>query len=324
MIKSFTAKIIALIAAAACMMCLCACGEEEMPKRLDGMYSSTASVDSDTAQDETSSQQEQETSSVSEVDSKEYTAPKFKSGNYVMESTTTQDQYIYSGKNIVAFVKLTQTYTYNIKLTVNKDNSMKAVYTFSRIQTSYEDSESETMDTNDPSGNTDENKPYYDLIGQSFTVKISKDYKLSVSGIDKINEKYPDTADIVGDDNMLEIAADLFYNIDSKLKVGSSWKLEQSSITNTYKVSSVTKNSFIIDIIGGKLEVPESFTTDNGFTYNYSACEPLSGSLVINQSNRMIQEQSSYQENNGTIEYSGTTYKFTESASSVCNISKAK
>ena len=292
-----------------------------MPKRLDGMYSSTTSDDTAI---ETSSQGEQETSSADQEVSTEYTAPKFKSGNYVMESTTTQDQYIYSGKNVVAYVKLTQTYTYDIKLTVNKDSSMKAVYTFSRIQTSYEDSESETMDTNDASGNNDENKPYYDLIGQSFTVKVSKDYELSISGIDKINKKYPDTADIVGDDNMLEIAADLFYNIDSKLKIGTSWKMEQSGITNTYKVSSVTKNSFIIDIIGGKLEVPDSFTTDNGFTYNYSACEPLSGSLVMNQSNRMIQEQSSYQENNGTIEYSGTTYKFTESASSVCNISKAK
>lgn len=321
MIRSFTAKIIALIAAAACLICLCACGEDEMPKRLDGMYSSTTSDDTAI---ETSSQGEQETSSADQEDSTEYTAPKFKSGNYVMESTTTQDQYIYSGKNVVAYVKLTQTYTYDIKLTVNKDSSMKAVYTFSRIQTSYEDSESETMDTNDASGNNDENKPYYDLIGQSFTVKVSKDYELSISGIDKINKKYPDTADIVGDDNMLEIAADLFYNIDSKLKIGTSWKMEQSGITNTYKVSSVTKNSFIIDIIGGKLEVPDSFTTDNGFTYNYSACEPLSGSLVMNQSNRMIQEQSSYQENNGTIEYSGTTYKFTESASSVCNISKAK
>lgn len=321
MIRSFTAKIIALIAAAACLICLCACGEDEMPKRLDGMYSSTTSDDTAI---ETSSQGEQETSSADQEVSTEYTAPKFKSGNYVMESTTTQDQYIYSGKNVVAYVKLTQTYTYDIKLTVNKDSSMKAVYTFSRIQTSYEDSESETMDTNDASGNNDENKPYYDLIGQSFTVKVSKDYELSISGIDKINKKYPDTADIVGDDNMLEIAADLFYNIDSKLKIGTSWKMEQSGITNTYKVSSVTKNSFIIDIIGGKLEVPDSFTTDNGFTYNYSACEPLSGSLVMNQSNRMIQEQSSYQENNGTIEYSGTTYKFTESASSVCNISKAK
>lgn len=318
--KSFKISFAALIAAMACTLCLCACGKDEMPKRLDGMYSSEVSEIASDKQN-TSSQQ---TSSETQVDTAEYSVPNFKPGNYTMSSTSTYEQYIYSGKSIVSMIKTAQTYTYVIKLTVNKNGSMSAVYKFSRIQTSYEGSDTVTMDTNDKSGNTGENTPYYDLIGQSFTVNISNDFKLSISGIDKIHEKFPDTADIINNNNMLEIAADLFYNIDGKLKTGSSWQLEQSGITNTYKLSSVSKNSLMIDIIGGKLTVPDKFTTDSGFTYIYKACNSLSGSLMMNRSNRMLQEQSSYQENNGTIEYSGNTYSFTEAVSSVCNISNAK
>ncbi len=321
--KSFKIKFAALIAVWACLICLCACGEDEMPKRLDGMYSSTgAEVVSDDAS--ISSQQEEQTSSAVEADATEYSVPQFKSGDYTMSSTSTYEQYIYSGKNIVSLIKTSQTYTYAIKLTVNKNGSMSAVYKFTRIQTSYEGSDSDTMDTNDKSGNTGENTPYYDLIGQSFTVNISKDFKLSISGVDKIHKNFPDTAGIIDDDNMLEIAADLFYNIDGKLKIGSSWKMTQSGITNTYKLSSVNKNNLVIDIIGGKLTVPDAFTSDSGFTYIYKACNSLSGTLMLNKSNRMIQEQSSYQDNSGTIEYSGATYTFTESVSSVCNISNAK
>lgn len=317
MIKSVTAKISALITAVACMLCLSAC-QKEMPKRLDGMYSSNASDSADSA----NASETQTTQDVNN-NAEEYPAPKFQSGNYIMESTSNYEQYIYSGKSIISLIKTSQTYTYNIKLTVKNDNSMTAVYTFSRIQTSYEGSETLTMDTNDNSGNTGENKPYYDLIGQSFTVNVSDGYKLSISGIDKINEKYPDTGNIISDDNMLEIAADLFYNIDSNLKIGSLWQMTQSGINNTYKISKVSNERFVIDIIGGKLTVPAPFTSD-GFTYTYTACNSLSGSLVINRDNRMIQEQSSYQDNKGTLEYRGTTYDFTESASSVCNISRSK
>lgn len=318
MIKSVTAKITASITAAACMICLGAC-QKEMPKRLDGMYSSNVSDSADAV----NASETQTTEAVNNDNSEEYPAPKFQSGNYTMESTSNYEQYIYSGKSIVSLIKTSQTYTYNIKLTVKDDDSMTAVYTFSRIQTGYEGSETLTMDTDDSSGNTDENKPYYDLIGQSFTVNVSNECKLSISGIDKINEKYPDTADIINDDNMLEIAADLFYNIDNSLNVGSSWQMTQSGINNTYKISKVSDERFVIDIIGGQLTVPDPFTSD-GFTYTYTACNSLSGSLVINRDNRMIQEQSSYQDNKGTLEYSGTTYDFTESVSSVCNIAKAK
>ncbi len=321
--KSFKIKFVAVIAAMAYLMCLCACGEEEMPKRLDGMYSSTGS-EIEVDEPITSSQPSQDVSSVVEADTTEYPVPSFKSGDYIMISTSKYEQYIYSGKNIASLIKTSQTYTYKIKLTVGKNGAIKAVYTFNRIQTSYEGSESEAMDTNDKSDNKGANTPYYDLIGQSFTVNISKDCKLTVSGIDKIHKKFPDTAEIIDDDNMLEIAADLFYNIKGKLKVGSSWKLKQSGITNDYKLSSVNKNSLIIDIIGGKLAVPEAFTTDDGFTYIYEECNSLKGTLVMNRSNRMIQEQSSYQDNSGAIEYGGATYDFVESISSVCNISKAK
>jgi hypothetical protein len=315
MTKSFTAKITALATALACLVCMSAC-QKEMPKRLDGMYSSAADTSSSAANTDSQSD-----TSGSEESIESCPAPKFHSGNYVMASTSNQEQYIYSGSSVVSFIKLSQTYTYNIKLTVKDDNSMTAVYTFSRIQTSYEGSESETMDTNNTSDNSDENKPYFDLIGQSFTVNVSKDYKLSISGIDKINTKYPDTSDIISDENMLEIASDLFYNIDSELKVGSTWNMTQSGITNTYKVGKVSSERLVIDIIGGELTVPDTFTSGS-FTYHYTACNSLSGSLVMNLSDRMIQEQSSYQDNKGTLDYSGTTYDFTESASSVCNISK--
>lgn len=318
MIKSVTAKATAIITALVCILYLSAC-QKEMPKRLDGMYSSDSAALENSSDISDSQKNENSAADDGEV----YRAPKFKSGNYVMKSVSNYEQYIYSGKNVVSLIKTSQTYTYNIKLTVNNDNSMAAVYTFSRIQTGYEGSDSVTMDTDDKSGNTGDNKPYYDLIGQSFTVNVSDEYKLSISGIDKINNKYPDTKSIISDDNMLEIASDLFYNVNNNLKIGSSWQMNQSGINNTYKISKVSDDRLFIDIIGGELTVPEPFT-NNGFTYTYTACNSLSGSLVMNRSDRMIQEQSSYQDNKGTLEYSGATYSFTESASSLCNISQDK
>ena len=59
-------------------------------------------------------------------------------------------------------------------------------------------------------------------------------------------------------------------------------------------------------------------------SYTYTKCEPLSGSLVMSIDNRMLQEQSSYQENSGKVEYNGHSYTFKVSAASVCNISASE
>ena len=199
---------------------------------------------------------------------------------------------------------------------------MTAVYKFKRIRTGYETDEGAiATDTSDKSGRDEDNAVYYDLIGQSFTVNISKDYKITVKGIDAIHKKYPYTADIVTDENMKEVASDLFYKIGGSLKQGSSWQLEQVGLTNTYTVSSIKDGSVYVNIKGKQLEIPKPYTSD-GVKYTYKKREPLSGSLVMALNNRMIQEQSSYQENSGVIESEGKKYTFTESAASICNIKK--
>ncbi len=305
----------ALLALVCCISMLASCGEDEMPSRLDGLY--TASGE-DTSGDGTSS-----ATSSTKADDTEYSTPAYVAGSYEMESTSKYEEYIYSDDTIVAYVQSGQTYNYSIDLTVNNDGSMKAVYTFTRVRSEYNGSESYDMDTDDADAADDDSRPYYDLVGQSFTVNVAYDYTLSISGVDEITSKYPDTADIITEDNLLEVAADLFYGIDDTLTVGSTWQLVQSGVTNTYEVSSFSSDNIVVDIIGGDLSVPDSFSTDSGFTYTYSECNSLTGSLLISLSNRMVQEQSSYQDNAGTIEYNGTTYDFTESASSLCNITQA-
>ncbi len=315
---------ITVIAAMLCGMTAC---QKKMPGRLDGKYSSSdvssQALSSQTEEQESSQpESDEETAASATAKAKKYTTPPFKSGSYTMESSSVNEQFFYSGKSVVSFTRMTQTYTYAIKLTVKKDGSMTAVYTFKRIRTGYEDTDGAiTADTNDKSGRNEDNAVYYDLIGQSFTVNISKDYKLTVKGIDAIHKKYPYTSDIVTNDNMKEVAADLFYKMSGSISQGSSWSLDQVGLTNTYTVSSIKDGSVYVNIKGKKLDLPEPYTSD-GMKYTYKKREPLSGSLVIALDNRMIQEQSSYQENSGVIESGDKKYTFTESAASICNIKK--
>lgn len=311
---------VGLTALLICFGTLTAC-QKEMPKRLDGMYSSDISQE----ETETVSNPENDTENDESNDTaaaETFTVPTFKAGNYVMDSSTSYEQYYYQGANIVSRVVTTQTYTYHIRLSVKEDGSMTALYTFQRIQTGYESSESYTMDTNDKSGRDEDTAMYYDLIGQSFTVNITPDFELSITGVDKIHQDFPDTAELVNDSNLLEVASDLFYDIEAPLSVGSAWKLTQSSIGNTYRVTKVNNKNLLISITGDKLAIPDPVTMGD-ITYTYQACHPLKGSLVIDRSNRMIQEQSSYQNNTGQIDYNGAAYSFEETSSSLCTITNS-
>ena len=307
------------------LMWLTAC-QKKMPGRLDGKYSSgdTSSqpVSSQTAEEKTSAPESNDDKTApTTAKAKKYAAPPFRSGSYTMESSSVNEEYYYSGKSVVSYTRISQIYTYGIKLTVKQDGAMTAVYTFQRIRTGYEDTDGAiTTDTSDKSGRNEDNAVYYDLIGQRFTVNISKDYKLTVKGIDAIHKKYPYTADIVTNENMKEVASDLFYRIDKSIQTGSSWSLHQVGLKNTYTVSSIKNGSLYVNIRGSDQALPDPFTTEDGMLYTYTKCEPLSGSLVISTDNRMIQEQSSYQENSGRIDYNGKKYTFKVSATSVCNI----
>ncbi len=318
--RSWVFSVISAAAAMALVLTMASC-EKEMPGRLDGQYPSSGAESSEAAQDSSSGESQTSSESVSPKDVREYAAPPFRSGSYVMESSSVNEQYYYSGQSVVSFTRISQIYTYGIRLTVKKNGAMTAVYTFRRIRTGYETSDgAETTDTDDTSGRDDDNAVYYDLIGQKFTVNISKDYKITVKGIDAIHKKYPYTADIVNNDNMKEVAADLFYQIGDTVSQGSSWKLTQVGMTNTYTVSGIKEGSAFIHIKGGRPELPEPFTTEDGMLYTYTGSEPLSGSLVMSMDDRMMQEQSSYQENSGKVDYKGKQYTFKVSAASVCNI----
>lgn len=302
--------------AALCLLPLASC-QKEMPGRLDGMYSSAPS--SETASADPA---EIQSDTLPESPSVTVKTPSFRSGKYRMASTAVYEQFLRSGASVAAHIKRTQTYTYDIALTVGKDGAMKAVYTFRRVRMTYEDSETYTMDTDDKKGRDDESAAFYDLIGQSVTVNVAGDGKLTVSGVDKIHKKVPAAKDIVTADNMKEVAADLFYPIaDKTLTAGSSWQLTQSGIVNTYTVSKCADSGIVVTIAGGVLTVPEPFTVDD-IRYTYQECAPLSGSLVIDATDRAVQEQSSYQANQGTADYNGKTYAFQEISSSVCTIEK--
>lgn len=316
-----------------CLLLLTGC-QKEMPGRLDGQYpdalssavaSDEAAPDGASAEKDVSQGEEGEkpVSSAAEKEKKKTSAPKFRSGRYTMESSSVNEQYFYSGKSVISYTRMTQSYTYDIRLTVKGNGSMTAVYTFRRIRTGYETDEGAiATDTNQKNGRNEDNAVYYDLIGQSFTAHISKNYKITVKGIDAIHKKYPYTADVVTDDNMKEVASDLFYKIDGSLQQGSSWQLEQVGLKNTYTVSSIKEGNVYINIKGKQLEIPKPYSSD-GIKYTYKKREPLSGSLVMALDNRMIQEQSSYQSNTGDAAYNGAAYAFEEVSSSLCSIVKA-
>ena len=221
--RSYGFFIVTVAAVFICLFVFSAC-EKKMPGRLDGKYpdalTSSENAEKEAADEPSSAEASQKkdekktTSTSGEKKAKEYAAPKFKSGSYTMESSSVNEQYFYSGKTVVSYTRMTQTYHYGIKLTVKNNGSMTAVYTFQRVRTGYETEEGAiATDTSDKSGRNEDNAVYYDLIGQSFTVNIAKDYKLTVKGIDAIHKKYPYTADVVTDDNMKEVASDLFYKI---------------------------------------------------------------------------------------------------------------
>ena len=88
-------------------------------------------------------------------------------------------------------------------------------------------------------------------------------------------------------------------------------------------MTKIRDGTAIINIKGGELAIPQP-VTQNDITYTYRECAPLTGSVVIDLNNRMIQEQSSYQANSGDAEYNGTIYSFEEVSSSLCEITKAK
>lgn len=322
-----------VLSIAALLLSLAGC-QKKMPGRLDGKYPD-ASVSSAVAEPgdggsssgedskaSSSHAEDGEKTSASTQKDQSYASPKFRSGSYTMESASINEQYFYSGQSVISYTRITQTYNYDIKLTVKSSGAMTAVYTFRRIRTGYQTDEGTiATDTGDKSGRNEDNAVYYDLIGQSFTVNISKDYKITVKGIDAIHKKYPYTADVVTNDNMKEVASDLFYRIGGSLKKNSSWELNQVGLTNTYTVTAIKDGSVYVNIKGKKLDIPKPYTS-NGIRYTYKKREPLSGSLVMTLENRMIQEQSSYQENSGIIETGDKKYTFTESAASICNIIK--
>ena len=296
--------------------------EKEMPKRLDGMYAS------DGAAADGSSQQPDVSDEMTDADGAQpaaetFDGPRFQSGSYVMTASSVNEYKIYEGKSVVSYDKSSQIYTYGIKLTAQKSGAMKAVYTFRRIVLGYETQDgAQTADTSDKKGKNEYTAVYYDLIGQSFTVEIAGDGTLSVKGIDALHEKIPDSATVVTEDNMREMAGDLFYPLDSRLQVGSSWQLTQGGIVNTYRVASRNDKQMFVDIAGGQLTLPEPYT-QNDITYTYTSCDPLSGTLTVERSDRMIQEQSSYQEMKGTLQYGSRKLTFVRSVSSNAQIQRA-
>ena len=159
-----------------CLLLLTGC-QKEMPGRLDGQYpdalssavaSDEAAPDGASAEKDVSQGEEGEkpVSSAAEKEKKKTSAPKFRSGRYTMESSSVNEQYFYSGKSVISYTRMTQSYTYDIRLTVKGNGSMTAVYTFRRIRTGYETDEGAiATDTNQKNGRNEDNAVYYDLIG---------------------------------------------------------------------------------------------------------------------------------------------------------------
>ena len=265
---------------------------------------------------------------VSSEFSGDYTAPVFRTGRYKMVSTSINNSVYKDGVGTTLYSDGTMTrYTYILDITVS-DAGIVCRYTFSEIYgTSTEDGEeSVVIDTTNSSLKDSTTQVFYDLIGRSFSASAGTNGVLSgVTGISDIVADVPDAATLISDDLMYSMASDLFYSMPSVFTTGTSWMLTQHGVTNTYSLSRMSRGSFGVSIIGSELTLPDPVTDADGYTTTFSSMLPLSGFLWLDQTDRAVQELTSYQRSEGMFANDeGYGAYFTLTATSSCTIQSIK
>ncbi len=257
-----------------------------------------------------------------------FAAPSFKSGRYKMISSAinAEDYHDGAGSTLYSYSSSTK-YEYLLDLTADSDG-IECRYTFAGIYGSTNDNGTTAVELNtaDPEAYNDALAPFYDLIGKSFTVTANADCTdVVISGIDELLAEVPGAANLIDGDTMLSMAKDIFYQMPSTFTDGTEWKVNSYGLNNVYSVKKLDRGYFNISITGDQPTLPADTTDGNGFVTSYDSSSPLSGTLIVDQNNRAVQELSTYQRYNGSIsDDSGYGYFFTITASTSCSVTPAE
>ena len=255
-----------------------------------------------------------------------FAAPAFRDGRYRMVSSVVnaEDYNDGAGSTLYGYSSTTR-YEYLLDITAFADG-IKCVYTFDRIVGSSDDNGTGAgdteLDTADKDAYTEELSPFYDLIGRSFTVQTDADCgSVSISGIDELLAAVPGANGLIDEETMLSMARDLFYPLPQTFTDGTSWTVNSYGIDNEYSVKRLERGRFNVQISGGESALPPPTTDANGYVTEYTSCAPLTGTLMLDQSDRAVQELSTFQRYSGSISDSeGYGYFFTVTASTNCTI----
>ena len=241
-----------------------------------------------------------------------YATPQFKPGKYSMENTsTTVTEYVTESGAVHYSESTVSKYIYGLDISSDGDG-LKCVMSFDGILITQNISGENMvlLDTSTRDYLSAATEPYYNIIGQSFVVKIGADGSVTgIEGVEDIVAEYPDSAMLLDKEKLLGVASSYFYAIPDTFESGTVWTLNQYELVNTYRLTSLARDRFGITITGPEQQ-PFSYNTEDGLTLNYSKVSPLSGTLYMNMENRALQEITSMQKSSGTITGEGVDLVF--------------
>lgn len=253
-----------------------------------------------------------------------YAAPDFHDGVYNMLSTVTNTEEYSDGTGQTLYT-YTSTTKYNYRLDIDVgDDGIVCRYTFVSIYGAVNDNGALSVDLNttDPAAYNESLAPFYDLLGQSFTVTADRSGRfIALEGLDEIIARYPDSAALLDQGTLETMAGDLFYTLPAAFSSGEAWKVNSFGFDNTYTVKKLERERFGIDIAGAQFELPDPVTDSAGYTTTYSTYSPITGSLWMSQYDRAVQELTTRQSSSGTIaDADGYGMYFTITSNTSCVI----
>lgn len=309
------------LAALLVMMTLCAagCGDDKVDWVTGEAYATNGTGKTTAATSPTSP----DGSSAAGIEGS-YPAPQFKPGKYSMENTsTTVTEYVTESGAVHYSESTVSKYTYGLDISAAGDG-LKCVMSFDGIlitQTIAGES-MVLLDTSTRDYLSASTEPYYDIIGQSFVVKIGADGSVTgIEGVEDIIADYPNSAMLLDKENLMGVASSYFYAIPATFADGTSWTLNQYDLVNTYQLTSLARDRFGVTITGPEQQ-PFSYNTEDGLTLNYSKVSPLSGTLYVNMENRALQEITSMQKSSGTITGEGVDIIFNYNVTSLTAVTE--
>ena len=152
----------------------------------------------------------------------------------MVNASTTLTEYITESGAVSYSESTLSQYTYGLDIS-RKGNGLMCVMSFDNILISQNISGTTTvlLDTSTRDYLSADTEPYYDIIGLSFVVNIGADGSVtSIDGVDDLIAKYPNSAMLLDEENLLGVASSYFtlYPAFSPMALHGRWINMISSI----------------------------------------------------------------------------------------------